>query len=479
MFVITWYFGMILKNTASILKTEQASEEELETLRNRLTDLSIFIGLFAGFPIIAFKVYETLEYGYDLTSWPAMVVYSIIAIFAFMRRSIDYRIRAGISISLMFLATFFGLSHYGYVVAAFVASLASSILSIFILGKTNGILFALFTCGIGMTVAFVMGNDSIVSSMDRMDAVELIVRWWPQLIAILAFYFSLALSISLFESSLKTTIQQLEFQKRELQVLNRELTHSRDLAQKANAAKSQFISVMSHELKTPLNPIFGLLNLLKEESLNDESKEYVELMESSSAHLLSLIEDILDFVEVDQEKLATEMHPISVREFCDEIIKIHKVETDRKGIELKGVYDFGDPDIQDLEIVNDPKRMRQVLGNLMSNAVKFTEKGHVILRVCRKRTNDAVCYLEFAIEDTGIGISEQVQKHIFEPFYQGIGSDTRKHGGIGLGLSIAFKITHLLNGKISFTSKEGAGSTFVLRIPCIYSKNQRTQSTPV
>ena len=468
---------MIAKKIVESLLHKPDSEEELDTLRSRLTDLSIFIGLFAGFPIIAFKVYQTLEYGYDLSSWPAMAVYSIIAIFAFLRRSIDYRIRAGISISLMFLATFFGLSHYGFVVASFVASLASSILSIFIMGKTNGMLFALFTCGIGMTVAFVMGDDTLSPNMDSLDAVELIVRWWPQLIAILAFYFSLALSISLFESSLKTTIQQLEFQKRELQVLNKELTHSRDLAQKANEAKSQFISVMSHELKTPLNPIFGLLNLLKEEPLNDDSKEYVDLMDSSARHLLSLIDDILDFVEIDQDKLATEMHPISVKEFCESIVKTHKIEADRKGINLTSSYDFGEGFDEDLEIVSDPKRLRQILGNLTSNAVKFTEEGHVQVKVSRKRTGDSVCFLEFSVEDTGIGIAPDIQKHIFEPFYQGIGGDTRKHGGIGLGLSIAFKIANLLNGRIAFKSVEGKGSTFSLRLPCIYSKNQRSKPT--
>ncbi len=468
---------MITTNAAKVLNGKFNSEEELDVLRNRLTDLSIHIGLFAGFPIIAFKVYQTLEYGYDLSSWPAMAIYSVIAIFAFMRGSIDYRIRGGLSISLMFLATFFGLSHYGYVVAAFVASLTTSILSIFILGKTNGMLFALFSCGIGMTAAFIMGNDTLSSQMGTMDAVDLIVQWWPQLIAILAFYFSLAISISLFESSLKTTVQQLEFQKRELQVLNKELRTSRDLSRKANEAKSQFISVMSHELKTPLNPIFGLLHLLKEESITEESKEYIDLMESSSKHLLALIDDILDFVEVDQEKLATEMLPISIRDFCDELVRTYQIEAERKGIELISEYDFGEPGLEDLEVVTDPKRLRQVLSNLMSNSVKFTENGQVKLKMMRGKGNDSICYLEFAVIDSGIGITPEIQKNIFEPFYQGVGSDTRKHGGIGLGLSIAFKIAALLNGRITFESKAGEGSTFNFRIPCIYSKNQRKSTS--
>jgi len=467
---------MFSGNSTSI--SSSRTDEEIEGLRTRLTNLSIYIGLLAGFPIIIAKVYQTITTGYDLSSWPTMVVYSIIAIFSFLKNSIDYRVRAGISISLLFLATFFGLSDYGYLLAAFVASLASSILSIVILGKSSGMLFALFTCGIGISTAFIMGNGSINPNMNSMDAVELIYRWWPQLIAILAFYFSIALSISLFETSLKKTVRQLEFQKRELLVLNNELTQSKDLAEKANQAKSQFISMMSHELKTPLNPILGLLNLLKDEPLNEESKEYVDLMEGSSRHLLALIEDILDYVEMDKEKLAAEIHPIPVREFCSSIVRTFEIETNQKGIKLLQHYDFGDQNADEVEVLSDPKRLRQVLSNLLSNAVKYTDEGEIKMSVRRKRDAESRCFLEFSIADTGLGIPEEMQNRISEPFKQAASVNTRKHGGIGLGLSIAYKIAHILNGRIEFTSKEGVGTTFVFSLPCIFSVKSRLNQTP-
>jgi signal transduction histidine kinase len=446
---------------------QRDSDEKLDTLHRRLTDLSIFISLLAGFPIILFKVYEVFKDGFALSSWPTMAAYSIVGLLAFLRNSIHYKTRAGIAISLLFLVTVFGLSHYGFLLACFFASLIASLLSILILGKTNGMFFALFTCGMGMIVVFVMGNETLSVEMDSLRATEIITEWWPQIIAILAFYFSLALSISTFESSLKNTIRQLENQKGELQVLNNDLTRSRDLAKAANEAKSRFISVMSHELKSPLNPIFGILNLLREEPLNSKSKEYVDLMRDSSNRLLSLITDILEYVEADQEAQSTEMLPFPIRELCNSIEEPWRREAEAKGLAFFCNHGFGEECIDNLEIVSDPRKLKSVLDKLLSNAVKFTSHGHVTFSCKRSSAAEDRDCIEFAIGDTGEGISTEVRKSIFEPFFQGDAASTRQHGGIGLGLSIAFKNTNLLHGKITLDSEEGKGSTFLLRLPLI------------
>lgn len=440
----------------------------MEQLRERLTSFSIFIAIVAGFPMIAFKVYQTLLGGYELSSWPSMSVYVCLAIFAIFRKSIDYRVRASLSISLMFLTTFFGLNHWGSVEAAFVASLSSSILSIIILGRSTGIYFALFICGAGMTVAFVFSADLLHLQTDTNSAIELIARWWPQLLAIFSFYLSLAVSIGMIEGTLKRTIDQLEFQKRELEVLNQELIKSREVAEEARYTKSQFMSVMSHELKTPLNPIMGLINLLKEEPLNDESREYLELMENSSMELLTLINQILDYVHTDKDNLTPNMQPIHIREFCENLTKKHKPEAEEKGLDLtlNFIYEAMNGSETDFEIINDPNRLNQILSNLISNSIKFTNKGHIILGVDQKTTVGKGAVIEFTVSDTGIGISENVLDQIFEPFVQGFHANTRKYAGIGLGLSMVNKLCKLLNGSLKVNSIEGEGTQFTVSLPC-------------
>jgi len=442
------------------------SIKELNSLKERLTDFSIYIGLFAGLPIVLIKVYQSFIEGYGLGSWLAITVYCSFALIAFMRRLINYRVRAVISVSLMFFVTFFGLMHLGFTVAAFVASLSSSILTLCILGKKEGIIIALITCGTGMLISFVFNQGNVGSVSNSTELIEFLNHWWPQLVAFMAFYLTIAISIILFETSLLKTIRELQEQKGELERVNRELLESKDRAEAGSRAKSQFISVMSHELKTPLNPVFGLLNLLKQEPLNEDSLEYVEMMENSSRELLNILNEIMDFVELDEEKLRAEVQSFSIQDLCREVVDEYRPEADRKGLRLVNRLDSGVEGVEDVEVDSDPQRLKQLIGNLVSNAVKYTDKGSVRLNIERVAHSEYGCGLKIAVSDTGVGIAPSLQKRIFEPFTQAADANTRKHGGIGLGLNIALKIVDLLDGEIRLESKEGVGSAFTVQVPC-------------
>ena len=442
------------------------SSKELYSLKEKLTDFSIYIGLFAGLPIVLIKVYQSFIDGYGLESWLALAVYCSFALIAFLRRWINYRVRAVISVSLMFFVTFFGLMHLGFTLAAFVASLSSSILTLCILGKKEGIIIALITCGTGMLVSFVFNQGDAGGVGNTVELIEFLNQWWPQLLAFMAFYLTIAISIMLFETSLLNTIRELQEQKSELEHVNRELLDSKALAEEGSRAKSQFISVMSHELKTPLNPVFGLLNLLKNEPLNEDSLEYVEMMENSSQELLDILNEILDFVELDEEKLRAEVQSFSIKDLCKDVVDEYLPLAERKGLRLLSRFHSGVEGVDDIEIDSDPKRLRQLIANLVSNAVKFTERGTVRLTIEREAHPQYGCGLKITVSDTGMGIAPAMQKQIFEPFTQAADANTRKCGGIGLGLNIAVKIVQLLSGEITLESKEGVGSAFTVQVPC-------------
>jgi len=440
----------------------------LDSLRGRLTDLSTYLGLIAGFPIVLMRTYQCVFDQYDLVSWISITVYAIVSISAILRRSIGYRVRAVVTISLMFFTAFFGLSGMGYTQAALVASFASSILALSILGFSEGVVISLITCVTGISASLLLGKMNPASGVGQLSFVELVVEWWPELTTFLAFYLTLAVSIVLFESLILQSRRDLERQSEDLRKLNEELLRSRDKERESNSAKSQFMAIMSHELKTPLNPVFGLLNLLKSEPQSDESLEYIAMMENSSRELLTIINNILDYVELDHARLSEDTLRFRIRDLCDEVIEEFKPLARSKGLELSCKYGLADTVTAELEVETNPRRLKQLLGNLLSNAIKYTDKGFVRLTVSRERGKESGCNLVFAIQDTGIGIPDSVQTQIYHPFKQGFDANTRKYGGIGLGLSFSLKILRMLNGRIHLKSKEGEGSTFTLELPCVF-----------
>lgn len=241
------------------------------------------------------------------------------------------------------------------------------------------------------------------------------------------------------------------------------LQHVRQLAtdaEEANKAKSEFLANMSHEIRTPMNGIVGMCELVLKTDLDSRQKEYLNIINTSARSLLGLINDILDFSKIEAGKLDFENIPFSLKELIDEVSGVFMDKIRQKGIELSKHIDPNIPQY----LIADPLRLRQVLLNLISNALKFTEKGGIVISVQNHREpldHPELVTLLFSVKDTGIGIDLELKSKLFQPFTQADGSTTRKYGGTGLGLAISKRIVNLMGGDIWVENNpDGKGCTF-------------------
>ncbi|MGM0419308.1 MAG: response regulator [Thermodesulfobacteriota bacterium] len=239
-----------------------------------------------------------------------------------------------------------------------------------------------------------------------------------------------------------------------------ELVAAKEDAQTASKAKSEFIAAMSHELRTPLNGVIGFSELLRMTPLNEDQQNYAETIISSANLLLGVINDILDFSKIEAGKLELEKIKTDIRLLLEQSVDNIRFTAEEKNLEVLLDIDEEMPDFAYIDSV----RLRQVLGNLLGNAVKFTEKGEVELKVSFEKIGPGRCEFTFNVRDTGIGITKDQQKRLFQSFTQGDGSTTRKFGGTGLGLIISDMIVKEMGGRIKFESEPGKGSLFYFTI---------------
>ena len=262
-------------------------------------------------------------------------------------------------------------------------------------------------------------------------------------------------------------------------IIARDITERKRAEQEILAAslvKTQFLNNISHEIRTPMNGILGMTELVLDSELTVDQRENLGLVKVSAESLLAAIDDILDFSEIDAGKLKLESIPFDFRESIGETMKMLGFRAQKKGLELVYEVDHEIPS----ELLGDPGRIRRVLYNLVGNAIKFTDRGEILVTVRQEsRSADVIC-LHFAVKDTGIGITPEQKQAIFEPFSQADGSSTRKHGGIGLGLTIAGRVVNLMQGKIWLDSTPGGGSTFHFNARLkVQQKSTAADSTPL
>jgi signal transduction histidine kinase len=282
---------------------------------------------------------------------------------------------------------------------------------------------------------------------------------WPLIPKALALRSPAALASA--NEQLEGVNKQLTAVNEELEKLNADLKAARDQALEASSLKSAFIANISHELRTPLSGVLGMNELLMTTELNSVQRQYSQVVHDSARSLLSLVNDILDLSKIEAGKMNIEAIALNLDSATQEATNLLAAAAAGKGLDLKIEVDDSLPE----QVFGDPIRLHQVLLNLLGNAVKFTHRGSVSLKVSQEASDDQFIRVRFAVTDTGIGVADGEKKYLFMPFSQVDQSTTRRYGGTGLGLTISKRLVELMGGEIGLQSEKGKGSTFWFVLP--------------
>jgi len=422
---------------------------DLPFFQRRLTDILGFCCIGLGGPVIILSSLNRLQQGETTTAVVYLLLLGIFISLLFLRNRISTHIRASVFLSTIILGSLVSFVDLGFATSAPISFISVVFLASLFYGRLVGILVAMAISSLAIAVAFIHVSGTVPPDQ------QVTQLWVRYLIGFIAAALGTAWIMGWVGTSLQRTIERLSEQ-------NVALEKARVEAEAGMRAKQDFISVMSHEMYTPLNPMRGYLDLiLATDEVKSENREWIEVISTNVDHLRGLIKDILDYSQMDIGDEDLEPGQIKISEFIENTVELFRGEAAQKGLSLGFQLD---PTLLENSVILDESHLKRVLLNLLSNAVKFTEHGKVSL-IVGVRPGNGKSRLTFRIEDTGIGFPEEIKEQLWKPFEQMDQSNTRAFGGIGLGLAIAAKLTQKLGGELDCVRNAGGGSSFFFDIP--------------